>query len=467
MVVLLMALFVEDAAALLTRVTQLEGALLQTRQHVQQTHGPRSLVDTKLLSKPKVFEGSQETWSDWAFVFRAYTAALASGLSTLMAKASDTDDDLEALRTCGDNEALDSQLYYILALSCQGRALEKLRSCPESRGLEVWRAFHQEWEPRQRARFTAMLTGLLRATFSDPLISAIEQWERTIKNYEEQSGETMPDSIKASVLTAGVANDRIREHLMLNAGRLLKYDDIRAEVVRIAQAQRTWTPSSPQPGQPNQGSAPMEVDAIKGKKGGKGKKGDAKGKKGEAKGKGTWNSDGKGKKAETRECRYCHKVGHLEIDCRKKQRDEKKEGKRVAAIGDTFVAQPLGAQPGGLQDTQFVAPSSSSLSTASTVGCRALLPDYAGGAALLAQQALQVRQQQSRQSISLCALVDVPAWPDTDDEIGICMLGPASPVAGCTADEVWALWDSGSGLTTCPVGFSQKVGGRVRSNFPG
>ena len=33
------------------------------------------LVDKKLLNKPSYFHGTQETWADWAFVFRAYIGA--------------------------------------------------------------------------------------------------------------------------------------------------------------------------------------------------------------------------------------------------------------------------------------------------------------------------------------------------------------------------------------------------------
>ena len=166
---------------------------------------------------------------------------------------------------------------------------------------------------------------------------------------------------------------------------------------------------------------------------------------------------------------YCHKKGHLVAECKKKARGEKTEGRRIAALAE---------QPGALQDTRPLNYSASVASDATTLlqgfpgapgapgapaGVRAVLPeDLASGAALLAQQALflqRARQLQSAgggQLISLCAMVPVPEepWPDTDEEIGIYAIGAASIGASARlGDTVWALWDSGSGLTTCPVGY--------------
>ena len=117
------------------RITQLENALLQTQQQQAQQAQmggqaqQRNLVETKLMSKPVSFDGSQEGWADWSFVFRAYCTALDGALIGLMNKAATTQEDLSNLT--GTDLQLDAQLYYILAPSCGGRAPEKLRSSPE------------------------------------------------------------------------------------------------------------------------------------------------------------------------------------------------------------------------------------------------------------------------------------------------------------------------------------------------
>ncbi len=46
-----------------------------------------SLVDTRLIGKPAIFAGTQEAWTDWSFVFKAYCSALSPRLVALMEAA--------------------------------------------------------------------------------------------------------------------------------------------------------------------------------------------------------------------------------------------------------------------------------------------------------------------------------------------------------------------------------------------
>jgi hypothetical protein len=349
--------------------------------------------------------------------------------------------------------ALSAQLYYVLCLSVKDRALEKLRAAPVGNGLEVWRLFCEEWEPRQRMRFTAMLTSILRVELKDPVLPALELWERSIREYEQQSGETVSDSIKASVLCSSVANAKIREHLALNASRLPDYPAVRSEIVKIVQAQRRWTTID---GEPT--AEPMEVDALgkgKNKSKGKGKE------KGLVKGKDKNGDKGKGKAGkanskpdeskETRTCHYRGKTGHLAAACRKKARDEGKDGKRVASL-----------TPGAGPTEQTPALHAASLTAASsTENATYTRSDLAAAAAQLAQLALEARRSSAGRPVfeiySVTERAQTPRydWPDTDDELTICALTPPDvaaigPPSG-DLEEVWALYDSGSGLTTCPA----------------
>eukprot|EP00971_Amphidinium_carterae_P333261 6467907-Amphidinium_carterae.1 len=105
----------------------------------------------------------------------------------------------------------------MLALSTTGRALEKVRSCRYAEGLECWRVLHQAYEPRQPQRFSAMLSSLLKVELKDPLDISIEQWERDISVYEQQSTERLADNIKLAILQSNMQVPRIKEHLTLNA----------------------------------------------------------------------------------------------------------------------------------------------------------------------------------------------------------------------------------------------------------
>ncbi len=71
--------------------------------------------------------------------------------------------------------------------------------------------------------FTAMLTSILRTELLDPIIPSLEAWERVIREYEQQSGETVSDAIRAAVLSSSISIAKIREHLGLNPTRLSDY----------------------------------------------------------------------------------------------------------------------------------------------------------------------------------------------------------------------------------------------------
>ena len=83
---------------------------MQTRAQVQAIPPPppprTQLVDTKLLSKPQHYDGTQEAWADWSFVFRAYCTALDDKLTALMTVAATTNDELTP--TTGKERALDA-----------------------------------------------------------------------------------------------------------------------------------------------------------------------------------------------------------------------------------------------------------------------------------------------------------------------------------------------------------------------
>ena len=109
--------------------------------------------------------------------------------------------------------------------------------------------------------------------------------------------------------------------------------------------------------------------------------------------------------------------------------------------------------PGTLQRTETAA------SLPNTIGISALGSSsptqqevYAAGAAYLAQQA-QVQALASRQPqrVRIDALLPSETWPDTDDEhLYIAALDGCEDQPTPDADFVWGLYDSGSGLTTCP-----------------
>ena len=92
---------------------------------------------TRLLGKPHNFSGKDEDWASWAVVRWAYVGAIDVGM-------------LDEMRACEQlGEAIDSELnrveqqqqwgqvYFILAMLCEGRAEDKVANVQWGHGLEL------------------------------------------------------------------------------------------------------------------------------------------------------------------------------------------------------------------------------------------------------------------------------------------------------------------------------------------
>ena len=100
--------------------------------------GPQrpELVDKRLLSKPSIFNGAQDRWSDWSFVLRAYIGAIDPTLRVDMDRAAVAADAVRHESLSADMASRSASLYYVLVLLSMDKALRKVRSSPEGNGLE-------------------------------------------------------------------------------------------------------------------------------------------------------------------------------------------------------------------------------------------------------------------------------------------------------------------------------------------
>ena len=338
------------------RVVQLEAQLQQTQQSAQYAtqmaaaaaassppsspmaggaRAQRPMVDTRVLGKPGEFHGESDKWADWSFVLKGYCGALSGDLQQEMKEAAESESSIPMASMSEYGKSLSRQLYHILVMLCRGAALERIKNTEENNGLEVWRKFCAEWEPRTAGRFRGMLSGILAPDLSGDLGEAMEVWERAIREYEHQSGEKVSDNIKVGIVLQRIKDERIKMHLQLNASRLTTYAELRVELREIQFAMRQW----------NTTGGAMEVDAVfKGKNKGKGKSGKDKGHKGvskdSSKSKGKGSKDGSGKSSEKGAqgrgkgafqgyCNQCGKWGHRKADCYSKKGHEKTQQQEV------------------------------------------------------------------------------------------------------------------------------------------
>ena len=91
-------------------------------------------------------------------------------------------------------------------------------------------------------------------------------FERLVGQYETSSGEGLGVQVKCAVLLESVPPE-LRTHLLLTCGSRPDYAIMRHTVGSFSVARRSWQPSHSTPS----GEAPMEIDAVYGDSGKKGK----------------------------------------------------------------------------------------------------------------------------------------------------------------------------------------------------
>jgi hypothetical protein len=290
-----------------------------------------SLVDTRLLSKPRNFDGTMGGWKQFKFLFTAYAGAVSADLRKIMHDATSASTDAECLNiNMGVHErGMSTQLYYMLVLQTENTALRMLEHAGDCEGAYGWRRLVREYEPDTAGRHASLLLEILSFEFTEDTRGSLDSLDLLIMKYEDATKDTISEPLKVALVQRGIKDTTLREHLVMHSARLSDYVKVREEVRNIMVTRMAI----------NNSPSPMDISALgKGKDGkGKGKDGKGKGKdgKGKDKGKDGKGKDGKGKDkgkgkdgnvSDDRVCFYCQKKGHVKADCRKLISDKKKSG---------------------------------------------------------------------------------------------------------------------------------------------
>eukprot|EP00971_Amphidinium_carterae_P350150 6491406-Amphidinium_carterae.1 len=230
----------------------------------------------------------------------------------------------------------------MLATSVAGKALLRVRAAERGNGYEAWCRLKLEYEPRQGARRTALLIGLLNPSWGQNLSSqefseAYAAWEEQISRYEQDSGVALPDDIKVATVTKH-APERLREMLRQASYQIDgNYVAMKRTLEHYLRASQSYDNSGTAVTNHHDGGpTPMDVGALskdegkgkgkdwKGKGKGKSKGDQQKGKGAKSKGKGKSSGKDKGKDAAPTSqpfqgyCSFCWKWGHKKAECRSK-----------------------------------------------------------------------------------------------------------------------------------------------------
>ncbi len=340
----------EAARRRISDVSDLSG-ILPTRQLLEQQQvagqqATSSVIDTRTLGKPETFKGDPNEYADWSFVLKAYVACVNHKFVDLVKRVEESRVPMLNYALSEGDRALSTQLYYILVMLVKGRALDVVQNTGPGEGAESLRRLEELYHPRIASRFVGTLSLILNTRFSGhDLESELELFEKTIRRYEQESGKSIDDQMLAGIIINGIQDNSIRDHVIRNSSRLNTYQAIRNELLEMARTNRVLS----------QMPTPMDIGAVpwKGGKGkGKNQKGDPKGGK-TKEGKGNKGNNpppgtgkGKGTKGQSdnpnkdKECRYCHKLGHIRADCRKRIADEKAKANKGSGKSRTQAAAP-------------------------------------------------------------------------------------------------------------------------------
>ena len=300
-----------------------------------------NLVDTKGLSKPDRFSGSEEGFLYWRTRLEGFVTSIVPELEDVMSWAEEQEFEITRAMveaawgdggTEGEIDELESwvnQLYSVLQTLCEKEAFTIVRSAGKNMGLEAWRKLVRRYDPSTGGRRRAMLKHILnppKCGRVEDLSMALETWEEQLRQYESRkradgTRHQVDEEIKIAILEH-LCPAEIERHLQLNRTRYTGYNDVRAELVtyletRLGQKLKIYDANFS--GDPN-GVQPMDVSGFDRKGKGKDSKGKGKSKKG-GKGKGHGSGKGKGGKpsktgaTKDDQCRNCGKYGHYARDC--------------------------------------------------------------------------------------------------------------------------------------------------------
>ena len=312
--------------------------ILPTRQLLEQQQvagqqATSSVIDTRTLGKPETFKGDPNEYADWSFVLKAYVACVNHKFVDLVKRVEESRVPMLNYALSEGDRALSTQLYYILVMLVKGRALslDVVQNTGPGEGAESLRRLEELYHPRIASSFVGTLSLILNTRFS---------------GHDLESD----DQMLAGIIINGIQDKSIRDHVIRNSSRLNTYQAIRNELLEMARTNRVLS----------QMPTPMDIGAVpwKGGKGkGKNQKGDPKGGK-TKEGKGNKGNNpppgtgkGKGTKGQSdspnkdKECRYCHKLGHIRADCRKRIADEKAKANKGSGKSRAQAAAPALDQP--------------------------------------------------------------------------------------------------------------------------
>ena len=170
------------------------------RAQVQQKRKSRVLavrgegvVDTRLLGKPKNFDGTTDNQRQFKFTFLGYAGAVDSRLQQVMIESEALQENATMNSALlARDQRVATQLHYMLVLLLEGSAQRLLEHAGDGEGLLSWRRLVAEYEPTTAGRETSRLLEVLAQTFKGDVRSSLDEFEVKIEGMNVHAEKSRP-----------------------------------------------------------------------------------------------------------------------------------------------------------------------------------------------------------------------------------------------------------------------------------
>ena len=226
------------------------------------------------------------------------------------------------------------QLAYMLAQITDDAARAIVRNEDTENGFEIWRRLHSQFSLPERARSTNLLNEIIGFRLrSDHLESDLSEFIILKNKHEKTTGRPLDNDLLVTLLMQKTVGP-LQQHLRLNVRNINTFNETLEIIYSYIKSRHLTVPSGRSD---HGGPADMDIGALKGKKGMKGKgyhggkgmlqrkgngykgKGMYKGYKGKGKSKGKGKGKGKGMKGKGKGqgCFLCGDPNHWSKECPK------------------------------------------------------------------------------------------------------------------------------------------------------
>ena len=160
-------------------------------------------TDTRATGKLESLRRDGSNWTDYAIRLKSHVRAQSAELADLMEKAEDQKYEVDEIDLLEDKlERGARALQHLLTMSTSSTNLKRVKSTKDGNGIVSWQKLCGQWDTQSEGLALAKLVTILQTDFNNERTFAetMVLFNDHIEEWEKQTEEKMPDSIKTAVV---------------------------------------------------------------------------------------------------------------------------------------------------------------------------------------------------------------------------------------------------------------------------